>query len=588
MAASRASERTAREFYETKQRAVQYYRDNQVPEKIEDILNSMFYENPDDVYGRLSEYFETLAKPSTVSKIVSRQVLDSKGQPTVQTEVHCIVKGVEKHITTTSTASQNCIADSAPIERREADDAERLQSVLAAVEFINGPINESVKGLNPVNQKEIDTIVNEVIQKLKEEHEEKERLLKEQQAEQEVSQQPQNEKGKEERSSPKPRKKGSAKSATVVIEEPREQLFSGSNSISAVSQSIARSAAILSKINLFEHIANLRYEETPEKYKVPLPMASILSFGKAAACKLNMFKEVLIVPKPDKPIDEAIKQICDIYNQVGKALFTKFGVASKSVNDLGCYTPVYDKPEQALDVIQESMTQLGLTPAEDFNIVLNCAAHEMFDMDKGKYEVTTGVFKGADDMADVYSDLVTRYPAIIGIIDPIRKQDTEAWVKLCEKLSEKCYLMGDNIYPRTERFVKEGFGDMKASAVVLKLQQMTTISDTIDAMKFLKEEGIESVISCVQAESGDDLLADLAVGVGTKFIKIGAPCRGERVAIFNRLLQIESVLKERELGSYYEGHEFPDIIPPPPPEPDADAEGQTETDSVSVDSKKKK
>ncbi|XP_077992460.1 enolase 4-like [Glandiceps talaboti] len=589
MAASRSSERTAREFYETKQKAVQYYRNNQVPEKIEEILNSMFYENPDDVYGRLSEYFETLSKPSTISKLVSQQVFDSKGQPTVQTEVHCIVKGVDKHITTTNLSSQTTIADSAPVERREADDAERQQCVQTAIEYINGPISEKLKGLNPVNQKEIDTTIYEIIEKLKEEQEEKERLLKEQQAEQEPPQQPQKETTKEDRASPKARKKGSAKSATVVVEEPKEQLFTGSNSLCAVSQSMVKTGALLKKIHLFEHIASLRYEQTPEKYRLPLPMATILSFGKAAACKLNMFKEVMIVPQPGKPMDEAIKQICNIYNQVGKALFTKFGVVSKNVNDLGCYMPTYDKPEQALDLIQESMTQLGLTPAEDFHIVLHCAAHEMFDMDKGKYEITTGVFKGPDDMVEVYNDLITRYPAIIAIIDPLKKQDAEPWLKLSEKLSEKCYIMGDHLYPRTERFVSEGFGECKSSAVVLKLQQMTTITDTINAVRFLNDEALDCVLSTVQAESGESLLADLAVGVGAKFIKLGAPCRGERVAYFNRLLQIETVLKEKEALTQDETHEFPNILPPPPPpEVDPDEEGATEPEIDNTDDKKKK
>ncbi|XP_002738167.1 enolase 4-like [Saccoglossus kowalevskii] len=569
MAASRSSERNAREIYEMKQRAVKFYRENQVPEKIEDILNAMFHENPDDIYGRLSEYFESLAKPGTISKLVSRLVLDSKGQPTVQCEVHCIVKGVERHLSTSSVASHNTLAESAPIERKEADDLERLQFVEAAIEYINGPLCEKIKGLDPTNQKEIDSLICETLEQLKAEHEERERKLKEEQAEEETPQQ-QKEPVKEEKSSPKAKKKGSAKSAAVVAEEPKEQFFVGCNSICALSQSVLQTAATLKKVQLFEYVASLRYNEAPDKYRLPLPMASILNFGKAAACKLNLFKEVMIMPKPDKPLSEAIKQISDIYNQVGKTLFTKYGVAVKNVNDLGCFIPAYDKPEQALDVLQESITQLGFTPGEDFHIVLNCAAHEMFDMDKGKYEMVTGVFKGPDDMVEVYNDLVTRYPAIIAIIDPLKRQDSEPWLKLCEKLSEKCYIIGGHVYPRTERFLQEGFGDVKSSAVVLKQQQMTSVSDTIDAVKFLEGEGLDSVISCVQGESGDSSIADLAVGMGSKFIQIGAPCRGERVCNYNRLLQIESWLKDKDALSYYESHEFPNILPPPPPEEPVD------------------
>ncbi|XP_038070575.1 enolase 4-like isoform X1 [Patiria miniata] len=572
MCASRASERNAREFYDTKQRAVKFYKENGVPERLEEILNSMFYENPPDVYGRLSEHFESLSAPPVIHKVDAREVLDSRGQPTLQADVYCIVKGLEQHLSTVTMASTNLLMENAPIDRKEADEKERQQFVDAALGFIHGPITEAVSGISPANQGEIDENVWKILTRLQKEKEEAERKERERAAELEP---PAPEPAKEEKIiSPKGKKKlGSAKSTTVVVEEPKEPLLPGCNAACVVSQAVAVAAAKLAKIQTFEHIANLYSAEEQQEFELPLLMVNLLNSGKAYPGKQNLIKELLLIPKPGKTLRESLKQLTAVHHQVSKLLFPKLGVAGSYVNDLGGYCPQYDRPEQLLDLAQEAITALELTPGEDIFIGLNCAASEMFDSDKGKYEMAQGMLKLPDDMVEVYADLINRYPAIVALVDPFKKQDTEQWRKLCERFSEQCFIVGDRAYPRAECFCKQGLGELCSSAISLKLEQMTSVSGIVEASKLVKENDSAVVISSVIGESPDSFLADLAVGVGAKFVKFGALARGERISKYNRLLEIEDMLAAQDRIKMSEGFGFP-VIKPPEPEETAENENK--------------
>eukprot|EP00058_Branchiostoma_floridae_P023445 XP_002608935.1 hypothetical protein BRAFLDRAFT_85491 [Branchiostoma floridae] len=250
-------------------------------------------------------------------------------------------------------------------------------------------------------------------------------------------------------------------------------------------------------------------------------------------------------------------------------------VTARNTTDLGAYAPQYDKLEQPLDLVQEALAALELQAGEDVHMAINCAAHEMFELDtrflmvgreKGKYEVMTGTQKTPDDMVDFYSDILTRYPGVIGLIDPLRKQDKTAWVKLTQAVSEKCYLMGDQVYPRTEKFLVQGMEETKSSAAVFSLHSLTTVTDVIDAAKLVEDVGSEVVLAACQGDTADTTLTDLAVGLWVKFAKFGGLGRGERVAKYNRLAQIEARLADQDKLAPHEEHKFPDILPPPPPE----------------------
>ncbi|XP_022110999.1 enolase 4-like isoform X2 [Acanthaster planci] len=574
MCASRASERNAREFYDTKQKAVKFYKENGVPERLEEILNSMFYENPPDVYGRLSEHFESLSIPPVIHKVMAREVLDGRGQPTLQAELHCIVKGLEQHLSTVTMASTNLLMESAPVEKKEADEKERQEFVDAALQFIQGPITEAISGIGPANQGEIDENVWKILMKFQTEKEEEERKERERAAELEP---PPPEPAKEEKTiSPKGKKKlGSAKSSTVVMEEPKEPMLPGCNAACVVSQAVTLAAAKLSKIQPFEHIANLYSSQEQQEYELPLLMVNLLNSGKAYPGKQNLIKELLLIPKPGKTLRQSLKQLTAIHHQVGKLLFPKLGVPGLYVNDFGGYCPQYDRPEQLLDLAQEAITALDLTPGEDIFIGLNCAAHEMFDLDKGKYETAQGMLKLPDDMIEVYADLINRYPAIIALIDPLKKQDVEQWRKLCERFSEQCFIIVDKAYSRAETLLKQGFGELRSTAVSLKLQQMTSVSTITEAGKLIKENNAAVVISSVLGESPDSFLADLAVGVSSRFVKFGAINRGERICKYNRLLEIEDMLISQDRIKATVTFGFP-VIKPPEPEETAEDENKQE------------
>lgn len=578
MAASRASERNAREFYEMKQKAANFYKENQVPEKIEEVLNNMFYENPADIYGYLSEYFESMAKPPTINKVTGRQVYDGKGQPTVQADISCIIKGQEKHFSTATASSYNHYPDNAPLDKKEADEKERRQFSEAAISLINGSLGEVLAGIDPTDQKQADDIVVKLIDKLKAESDQKEEEERLKRIEAELNEpKPEVAAPSTKAASPRGKKKaGSARSGVFLVEEPREPMYPGCSAACAVSQAVAIAGAAVRKVELYEHISSSAGNTDVDQYTLPMPMVSVLSSGKPAPGKQNLIKELLLLPKPGLSVAEGLQKVTCVYHQLSKMLFSKFGVPSFFVNDNGTFTPQYDRQEQFLDLVQEAVTALEMTPGEDIFIALNCAAHEIYEPEKNKYEVMTGLLKTAEDMIEFYADILNRYPAVIALIDPLRKQDSETWAKLCERLSENCFIIGEHVYPRVERFLEEGFGELAASGASLRMRQLTTVTDIIQAATLIKEEASITTISGVPGDTSDTFLADLAVGVGATFVKFGAPARGERVAKYNRLLQISEMLKEQGQLKVHEEFAFPIKRPPTPPPPSEGEGGEQE------------
>lgn len=586
------SSREARELYEAKQKAVKYYDENGVPKKIEEIMNAMFYDNPPDVYGYLSNFFESLATPPTVSKVLARQAFDSKGQPTVQTEIYCTVKNEERLISTHVSATPNSsLLDNAKVEEREVDDQRRQENINAALTILNTDINNRIHGTNPSKQDVVDSIIMKLYDELK--VVEDERLAKE--AAEKVSEDGESSHKEEDKASESGGKKGKnsakkTKSQPVVYvpDEPKERLLCGSNAFTSVSQAICCAAAQVKKIELYEHIACLRHGKLPEKMSIPLPMVTIMQSGRAAPGKLNCVKEFMVIPKHDMPLKKSIAYIQQIYNYVAKQFFAKGGTATKLVNDIGAMCPTFDKPEQGLDLLQEAITNCGLTAGEDFFIGLNCAGPEMFDYEKGKYEVIVGIAKVADDLVEFWCDLLNRYPSIIAMIDPMRKQEEEHWMRLCDRISDRCLVIGSRAYHRPGLLKDEELTDkFKSSGITFKLEQTNTVSDILTCVKKMEEADNEIVMSSCQGETTDTFLADFAVGVNARFIKVGAPVRGERTAQINRLLQIEEQLEMKGKLKPLGPNAFPHIAPPPLPEPEeGEAEAQTE-EEVKKDAKKK-
>ncbi|XP_071946840.1 enolase 4-like [Antedon mediterranea] len=571
MSSRAATQRHALELYELKKKAVKFYQKNNVPEKIEEILNSLFYQNPEDVYGSLAEYFSRLSNPASVSRITALEILDCKGQPTIEVDVYCIRNGTEKFVCTCKISSFSVLPDGVSMEKKDMEERERSEGIAAAIALIDHDIIEMLKGVNPCNQFDVDTKLRELASKLLEEYEKKLAIHKEDDgSELTVAAAAKEIPAKDGKvSSAKNKKKmGSAKSGVVVIVEPREMMLPGCDAFGASSQVVARASAIIKDQPLYQYISHLySNQEDVIEYRMPIPLVTVLCSGKSALGKQNLIKEVLLVPKPGQTFQKALKNVSAVYHQIRKMLFAKYGASCNNVNDVGGFCPVMDKTEMLLDVVVEAIDQQQLN--EQVNIMIDCAAHEIFDHEKCKYEILTSMLKTSDDLIDVYVDFIARYPAIVGIIDPLRKQDVDAWQKLIEKISDKCFVIGDYIYPRAERLVTEGNGGLRSSAAVLKLQQQTTITDIINATKQIKETNGECIISGVRGDTEEDFIADLAVGIGAKFVKFGGILRGERTSKYNRLLKIEQELRSKCLAIPYDSLDIPNILPPPAQEDDA-------------------
>lgn len=577
-----ASTKEAREKYELKQKAVKYYDQNGVPKKMEEVLNSMFYDNPDDVYGHLANYFAEYAKTPLISQVSARHGFDSKGQTTVQTDMYCTVRNNKKlSAAVVSSSSNSSLPENTKPEDREEEEKSREAGVEAAIALLNGDINTRLQGVDPALQSDVDQILMKLYEELK--AEEDERLAKEA-AEQAAMGGDGATPVKEEDASVSGKKGGKSsakkgKSVTVVVvpDEPKEKLLPGAESVCVASRAACTAASAVREVPLYQHIATLRFGEIPKDMRVPIPMVTIIQSGRSAPGKLNCVKEFMVVPKPGMPIADSLKYCQKIYNYVAKTLVTKSGVAAQYGNDIGALCPSYDKPEQGLDILQDAITSLELTPGEDFFIALNLAGKEIFDYEKGKYEVMGGQPKVPEDLVEFWVELLGRYPSIIAIIDPMRKQEKEHWMRLCDRVSDKCYVIGNHTYPRPGLLLEEELTEeFKTSGTVLKLDQINTITDILECAKKMEDAENQIVLTTCHGETTDTFLADMAVGMNARFLKIGAPVRGERIALFNRLIQIENQLKLEGRLAFHGENVFPHIVPPPLPEIEEGEEAQEE------------
>lgn len=563
----------ARELYDLKERAAKFYDENGVPQKMEEILNSMFYENPADVYGHLANYFQGYSKTPTITKVRARTAIDGKGQASIQTDIFCTVNNKEKLVSSTlSSSTTPSLLEIAKAEELEEEMKERENNVAAAIQLINTEVCTKLNGQDPSKQEELDTLVSEIIAKLKAAEEEKLALEAEQTEGTEETKDSDKKPTSSVSKSDKPKSgkgKGGKGGAPVVVvpDEPKENMICGSCCMSAASQAICVAGARTTDSPLFEYIGALCCGQTPKKFRMPLPMVTIFQSGRSAPGKSCCIKEYMLVPAPGKPLCETIPQIVAVYNDIVKSIVNKNGVAAKNVTDIGALMMPFDRPEQGLDLIQESMGRLGLTPGEDMYMALNLAGHEIFDYEKGKYEVITGQQKLAEDMVDFWAEFLGRYPAVIAVIDPLRKQEDKQWMALCEKISEKCYILGEKVWHRPGLLKDEEITEnFTSSGVVYKLEQMNTVSDVIKCAKKMEENANETVLSTNIGETSDDFIADMAVGINARFLKIGAPCRGERISKLNRLVSIEVALKDSDRLLPHGEFKFPTITVPPPPE----------------------
>ena len=415
-----------------------------------------------------------------IEEIKALEVLDSRGNPTVQVEV-ITEEGTNGVAMVPSGASTGSFE---AVELRDGDKSRYLgKGVLKAVENVNKIIAKELEGMNVFEQAEID-------KKL------------------------------------------------IEIDGTENKGKLGANATLGVSLAVARAAANSLGMSLYKYIGGVNAKT------LPVPMMNILNGGKHADNTVNI-QEFMIMPVGAKSFSECLRMSAEIYHTLKKVLKAK-GLAT-GVGDEGGFAPNLSSDEEALKLIVEAISEAGYKPGEDVVLALDVASTEMYDEAKkiGKegcyYFWKTEELKTEDEMIEYLEDLANKYP-IISIEDGLAEEDWEGWRKLTEKLGNKLQLVGDDLFVTNIKRLQKGLDNKIANSILIKLNQIGTLTETLDAIELAKKNGYTAVVSHRSGETEDTTLADVAVATNAGQIKTGAPCRTDRVAKYNRLLNIEAEL----------------------------------------------
>ena len=409
--------------------------------------------------------------------IKGREVLDSRGNPTVEADV-LLDNGIIGSACAPSGASTG---SREALELRDGDKSRYLgKGVLKAVANINGPIRDLLLGKDPVDQKALDH-------------------------------------------------------AMIALDGTENKGSLGANAILAVSLAAAKAAAQDQDLPLYAHIANLN--GTPGVYSMPVPMMNIINGGEHADNNVDI-QEFMVQPVGAKTFSDALRMGTEIFHHL-KAVLKARGL-NTAVGDEGGFAPNLASNEDALKVISEAIANAGYTLGTDVTLALDCAASEFYE--DGKYNLSgEGQVFSSEGFAEYLKGLTQRYP-IISIEDGLDESDWDGWKILTDKIGEKVQLVGDDLFVTNTKILKEGIDKKIANSILIKFNQIGTLTETLEAIQMAKAAGYTAVISHRSGETEDSTIADLAVGTSAGQIKTGSLCRSDRVSKYNQLLRIEEQL----------------------------------------------
>lgn len=309
----------------------------------------------------------------------------------------------------------------------------------------------------------------------------------------------------------------------------------GANSTLGVSIAVCKAAAESLGLQLYNYIGGINAK------MMPIPMMNILNGGKHADNNVNI-QEFMIMPTGAKTGKQAIQMGAEVYHALKKIL--KVNGYSTSVGDEGGFAPNLQNEDEAFKYILEAIKHAGYEPGKDINLAIDVAATEMFDSAKKTnregYEFwKTGEFKTTDEMIEYLKSLTEKYP-LISIEDGLAEEDWKGWKKLSDVLKDKVMLVGDDIFVTNRTRFERGIRNGVANSILIKPNQIGTVTETLDCIEVAKQNGYKVVVSHRSGETEDSFVADLAVAVNGGYIKAGAPCRTDRVVKYNRLIHIES------------------------------------------------
>ncbi|HJR28263.1 MAG TPA: phosphopyruvate hydratase [Pseudomonas sp.] len=409
--------------------------------------------------------------------IKGREVLDSRGNPTVEADV-LLDNGIIGSACAPSGASTG---SREALELRDGDKSRYLgKGVLKAVANINGPIRDLLLGTDPSDQKALDH-------------------------------------------------------AMIKLDGTENKATLGANAILAVSLAAAKAAAQDQDLPLYAHIANLN--GTPGVYSMPVPMMNIINGGEHADNNVDI-QEFMVQPVGAKSFSEGLRMGTEIFHHL-KAVLKARGL-NTAVGDEGGFAPNLASNEDALSAIAEAVANAGYKLGTDVTLALDCAASEFFE--DGKYNLSgEGKSFDAAGFADYLKGLTERFP-IISIEDGLDESDWAGWKILTDKIGEKIQLVGDDLFVTNTKILKEGIDKKIANSILIKFNQIGTLTETLEAIQMAKAAGYTAVISHRSGETEDSTIADLAVGTSAGQIKTGSLCRSDRVSKYNQLLRIEEQL----------------------------------------------
>src|SRR5579864_1732301 len=415
-----------------------------------------------------------------IAKVHGRQIIDSRGNPTVEADV-ILEDGSLGRAAVPSGASTG---EHEALELRDGDKSRYMgKGVLNAVANINNEIDSAVRGMDAIGQRELDQHM-------------------------------------------------------ISVDGTPNKGKLGANAILAVSMAAARAAAAAERVPLYRYLS--RYSTQREANMLPVPMMNILNGGAHADNSVDL-QEFMVMPVGASRFSEALRMGVEVFHNL-KAVLHKRGY-STAVGDEGGFAPNLKSNEEALEVVLEAILKAGYQPGEQIAIALDPAAGAFFDKASGKY-----IFKKSDksartseQMADFWAGWVRQYP-IVSIEDGMAEDDWAGWKLLTERLGAQIQLVGDDLFVTNTERLARGIKEKVGNAILIKLNQIGTVTETIEAIEMARKAGYASIVSHRSGETEDTFIADLVVAMGTGQIKTGSASRTDRVAKYNQLLRIEEEL----------------------------------------------
>lgn len=416
---------------------------------------------------------------SKIKSVYAREVIDSRGNPTVEVEITTELGSFASAIVPSGAST----GEREAMELRDNDPKRFLgKGVIQAVNNVNKLIGPKVIGLEVTQQKTIDQVM-------------------------------------------------------LDLDGTDFKTNLGANALLAVSLAVAKAAAMDEKVPLYQYLARLYGSQAKV---LPAPMMNVINGGAHADSSVD-FQEFMIMPLGAPSVKEAIRWGAEVFHQLKKVL--KKNKHITAVGDEGGFAPNLKSNQEALDVIVEAIKGAGYVPGKDIFLAMDVAASEFYNEQKKVYELTKSGegAKTTDEMIEWYAQLVATYP-IVSIEDGLSEKDWAGWEKLTQKLGQKVQLVGDDLFVTNPKILQEGIRRNIANSILIKVNQIGTLSETLEAMKLAADHGYTAVISHRSGESEDTTIADLAVATNAGQIKTGSMSRTDRVAKYNQLLRIEDQL----------------------------------------------